>query len=209
MSDRQQDKVRVAIVGVGNCANSFMQGLTYYKDANADDFVPGLMHVDLGGYHIRDIEVVAAFDVVKGKVGVDLADAIWAHPNDTIKFADVEKTGVTVSRGMTLDGLGKYLSEIVEKADGPTDDVVGILRDRQVDVVVNYLPVGSEDATKWYAEQVMAAGCRDGELHAGLHRARGLLEQPLPRGGLPDHRRRHQVAGRRDDHAPRAHVALP
>ena len=106
----QQDKVRVAIVGVGNCANSFMQGLTYYKDANADDFVPGLMHVDLGGYHIRDIEVVAAFDVVKGKVGVDLADAIWAHPNDTIKFAEVEKTGITVSRGMTLDGLGKYIS---------------------------------------------------------------------------------------------------
>ena len=100
--DRQQDKVRVALIGVGNCANSFMQGLTYYKDANADDFVPGLMHVDLGGYHIRDIEVVAAFDVVKGKVGADIADAIWAHPNDTIKFAEVEKTGVTVSRGMTL-----------------------------------------------------------------------------------------------------------
>jgi myo-inositol-1-phosphate synthase len=158
-TDRQQDKVRVAIVGVGNCANSFMQGLTYYKDANADDFVPGLMHVDLGGYHIRVVEVVAAFDVVKGKVGVDLAEAIWAHPNDTIKFADVARTGVTVSRGMTLDGLGKYLSQVVEKADGPTDDVVGILRDRQVDVVVNYLPVGSEDATKWYAEQVMSAGC--------------------------------------------------
>ena len=117
------------------------------------------MHVDLGGYHIRDIEVVAAFDVVKGKVGVDLAEAIWAHPNDTIKFAEVAKTGVTVSRGMTLDGIGKYLSQIVEKDDGPTDDVVGILSDRQVDVVVNYLPVGSEDATKWYAEQIMAAGC--------------------------------------------------
>ena len=117
------------------------------------------MHVNLGGYHIHDVEVVAAFDVVKGKVGVDLAEAIWAHPNDTIKFADVPKTGITVSRGMTLDGIGKYLSEVVEKADGPTDDVVGILRDRQVDVVVNYLPVGSEDATEWYAEQIMAAGC--------------------------------------------------
>ena len=111
--------MRVAIIGVGNCANSFMQGLTYYKDAKRDEFVPGLMHVDLGGYHIRDVEVVAAFDVVKGKVGVDLADAIWAHPNDTIKFADVAKTGVTVSRGMTLDGIGKYLSQVVEKDDGP------------------------------------------------------------------------------------------
>src|SRR5215469_13653661 len=144
---RQRDKVRVAIVGVGNCSNSFMQGLTYYKDAKADEFVPGLMHVDLGGYHIRDVEVVAAFDVVKGKVGVDVADAIWAHPNDTIKFAEVAHTGVTVSRGMTLDGIGKYLSQVVEKDEGSTDDVVGILRDREVDVVVNYLPVGSEDAT--------------------------------------------------------------
>ncbi len=156
---RQQDKVRVAIIGVGNCANSFLQGLTYYADAPEDQFVPGLMHVNLGGYHIHDVEVVAAFDVVKGKVGVDLADAMWAHPNDTIKFADVAKTGVTVSRGMTHDGLGKYISEVVEKAPGETADVVGILRDRQVDVVVNYLPVGSEEATKWYAEQILAAGC--------------------------------------------------
>src|SRR6185437_6172181 len=152
--ERQQEKVRVAIIGVGNCANSFMQGLEYYKNADPNDFVPGLMHVDLGGYHINDIEVVAAFDVVKGKVGVDLSEAIWAHPNDTIKFADVPATGVKVSRGMTLDGIGKYLSQIVEKDESPTDDIVGILRERQVDVVVNYLPVGSEDATKWYAEQI-------------------------------------------------------
>src|SRR5438477_5697497 len=156
---RQQDKVSVAIIGVGNCANSFLQGLTYYKDASAEEFVPGLMHVDLGGYHISDVEVVAAFDVVKGKVGVDLAEAIWAHPNDTIQFADVAATGITVNRGMTLDGIGKYLSEIVEKDERPTDDIVGILRERNVDVVVNYLPVGSEDAVRWYAEQVMAAGC--------------------------------------------------
>ena len=156
---RPQDKVRVALIGVGNCANSFLQGLTYYRDANRDEFVPGLMHVDLGGYHIRDVEVVAAFDVVKGKVGVDLADAIWAHPNDTIKFAEVAPTGITVSRGMTHDGLGKYLSQIVEKAPGPTDDVIGIFKDRQVDVVVNYLPVGSEDATRWYTEQILSAGC--------------------------------------------------
>src|SRR6266550_1770035 len=134
-------KVRVAIIGVGNCANSLLQGREYYKDADEDQFVPGLMHVDLGGYHISDIEFTAAFDVVKGKVGVDLADAIWAPPNDTIKFSDVPKTGVKVSRGMTHDGIGKYLSEVVEKAPGETDDVVGILRELNVDVVVNYLPV--------------------------------------------------------------------
>jgi myo-inositol-1-phosphate synthase len=156
---RANGKVRVAIIGVGNCANSLLQGVQYYKDASPDDFVPGLMHVDLGGYHIRDIEFVAAFDVVKGKVGADLADAIWAHPNDTIKFADVPKTGVKVSRGMTHDGIGKYLSEVVEKAPGETDDVVGALKETGADVVVNYLPVGSEEATKWYTEQILAAGC--------------------------------------------------
>jgi myo-inositol-1-phosphate synthase len=156
---RGEDKVRVAIVGVGNCANSLLQGVEYYRDAPDDQFVPGLMHVNLGGYHVRDVEFVAAFDVVQGKVGKDLAEAIWAYPNDTIKFADVKKTGVKVSRGMTHDGIGKYLSEIVEKAPGETDDVVGILRERNVDVVVNYLPVGSEEAVKWYAEQVLSAGC--------------------------------------------------
>jgi myo-inositol-1-phosphate synthase len=153
------DKVRVAIVGVGNCANSLLQGVHYYRDASPDDFVPGLMHVDLGGYHVRDIEVVAAFDVVQGKVGVDLAEAIWAAPNDTIKFAEVPKTGVKVSRGMTHDGIGQYLAGVVEKAPGETDDVVGILRERKADVVVNYLPVGSEEATKWYTEQVLRGGC--------------------------------------------------
>ena len=157
--DRADDKVRVAIIGVGNCANSLLQGVEYYKDAPDDQFVPGLMHVNLGGYHVRDVEFVAAFDVVKGKVGKDLAEAIWAPPNDTIKFAEVPKTGVKVSRGMTHDGLGKYLSQIVEKEPGETDDVVGILKERNVDVVVNYLPVGSEMATKWYAEQILEAGC--------------------------------------------------
>src|SRR4029077_14516722 len=132
---RATDKVRVAIIGVGNCANSLLQGIQYYKDAADDQFVPGLMHVNLGGYHVSDIEGVAAFDVVKGKVGVDLAEALWAHPNDTIKFAEVSPTGVTVSRGMTLDGIGKFLSEIVEKDESSTDDVVGILTDRRVDVV--------------------------------------------------------------------------
>src|SRR5687767_3656218 len=156
---RSKDKVRVAIVGVGNCANSLLQGVEYYKDASPDEFVPGLMHVDLGGYHVRDVEFTAAFDVTKTKVGKDLADAIWAEPNDTIKFANVPKTGITVSRGMTHDGLGKYISEVVEKAPGDTDDVVKILRETNTDVVVNYLPVGSEEATKWYAEQILKAGC--------------------------------------------------
>jgi len=151
-------KVRVAIIGVGNCANSLLQGVEYYKNTDAAEFVPGLMHVDLGGYHISDIEFVAAFDVVKGKVGKDLSEAMWAHPNNTIKFCEIPKTGVKVSRGMTHDGLGKYLSQIVEKAPGPTDDVVGILKDRGVDVVINYLPVGSEEAVKWYTEQILNAG---------------------------------------------------
>src|SRR5438045_6622761 len=152
-------KVRVALIGVGNSANSLLQGREYYKDAPDDEFVPGLMHVNLGGYHIHDIEFTAAFDVVKGKVGEDLADAMWAHPNDTIKFAEVPKTGITVSRGMTHDGIGKYLSQVVEKAPGETADVVGILRETGTDVVVNYLPVGSEDATKWHMEEILSAGC--------------------------------------------------
>src|ERR1700704_4094580 len=133
-------KVRVAIIGVGNCANSLLQGREYYKEAPDDQFVPGLMHVNLGGYHIRDIEFTAAFDVVKGKVGEDLPHGMWAHPNDTIKFADVPKAGIKVSRGMTHDGLGKYISEVVEKAPGDTDDVVSILKETGTDVVVNYLP---------------------------------------------------------------------
>ncbi|MEX2646128.1 MAG: inositol-3-phosphate synthase [Gaiellaceae bacterium] len=156
---RDDRKVRVALIGVGNCANSLLQGVEYYKDAPEDQFVPGLMHVNLGGYHIHDIEFTAAFDVTTDKVGKDLADAIWAHPNDTIKFADVPKTGIKVSRGMTHDGIGKYLAEVVEKAPGETDDVVGILKETNTDVVVNYLPVGSEAATKWYAEQILEAGC--------------------------------------------------
>jgi myo-inositol-1-phosphate synthase len=156
---RRDDKVRVALIGVGNCASSLVQGVEYYKDADPDEFVPGLMHVDLGGYHIRDVEFTAAFDVTTDKVGKDLSEAIWGHPNNTIKFSDVPKTGVTVSRGMTHDGLGKYLSEVVTKAPGETDDVVGILKETGTDVVVNYLPVGSEEATKWYTEQVLAAGC--------------------------------------------------
>ncbi|HYQ13164.1 MAG TPA: inositol-3-phosphate synthase [Solirubrobacterales bacterium] len=151
-------KVRVAIVGVGNCANSLIQGVTYYKDANPAEEVPGLMHVDLGGYHVRDVEFVAAFDIDSEKVGKDLGEAIWAGQNNTIKFADVPELGVPVHRGMTHDGLGKYLKEKITKAPGSTDDVVGILKETRADVLVCYLPVGSEDATKWYVEQALQAG---------------------------------------------------
>lgn len=159
MAKAKSRKVRVAIIGVGNCASSFVQGIHYYQDAPVDTQVPGLMHVNLGGYHVGDIEVVAAFDIDKNKVGKDIAEAIYTTPNNTIKFADVPKTGVTVHRGMTHDGLGKYLSKIIEKAPGSTDDVVRILKETKADVVINYLPVGSEEATKWYVEQILDAGC--------------------------------------------------
>jgi myo-inositol-1-phosphate synthase len=152
-------KVRVAIIGVGNCASSLIQGVHFYKNAADTDRIPGLMHVNLGGYHIRDIEFTAAFDVVDTKVGKDLSEAIWAYPNNTIKFADVPHLGVPVYRGMTHDGLGKYLSKILTKAPGPTADIVRILKETHTDVVINYLPVGSEMATKWYVEQVLDAGC--------------------------------------------------
>jgi myo-inositol-1-phosphate synthase len=151
--------IRVAIVGVGNCASSLVQGVHYYRNAKVGQRIPGLMHVDLGGYHVRDVEFVAAFDVDKNKVGKDLADAIYSAPNNTFRFADVPRSGVKVHRGMTHDGIGKYLSQVIEKAEGPTDDIVGILKDTRADVVVSYLPVGSEEATKWYVEQVLDAGC--------------------------------------------------
>ncbi len=151
--------INVAIIGVGNCASSLIQGVHYYKEAKETEFVPGLMHVDLGGYHIRDINFVAAFDIDKNKVGKDLAQAIFTKPNNTFKFCEVPATGVKIERGMTHDGLGKYLSQIIQKAPGPTADIVKILKETQTDVVINYLPVGSEEATKWYIEQVLAAGC--------------------------------------------------
>jgi myo-inositol-1-phosphate synthase len=149
----------VAIVGVGNCASSLIQGVHHYDEAPADEFVPGLMHVDLGGYHVRDIEFVAAFDVDREKVGKDLSEAMWAGPNNTVKFCEVPSLGVPVSRGMTHDGIGKYLSDVIRKAPGQTSDVAGILRETGADVLVNYLPVGSEEATKWYVEQALTAGC--------------------------------------------------
>jgi myo-inositol-1-phosphate synthase len=152
-------KIRVGIIGVGNCASSFVQGVEYYKNASVKDFVPGLMHVNLGGYHISDIEFSAAIDIDKNKVGKDLAEAIYTKPNNTYRFADVPKRGVKVMRGMTHDGLGYYLSQIIEKAPGSTCDIVKLLKDTGTQVVVNYLPVGSEEATKWYVEQVLEAGC--------------------------------------------------
>jgi myo-inositol-1-phosphate synthase len=159
MPRKSTKKVRVAIIGVGNCASSLIQGVHFYQNAKEADRVPGLMHVNLGGYHIRDIEFSAAFDVVDTKVGLDLGEAISAYPNNTVKFCDVPKLGVRVDRGMTHDGLGKYLSKILTKAPGPTADIVRILKDTKTDVVLNYLPVGSEMATKWYVEQVLEAGC--------------------------------------------------
>ena len=152
-------KVRVAIIGVGNCASSFVQGLHYYRNAKATDRVPGLMHTNLGGYHISDVEISAAIDVDANKVGKDVSEAIATWPNNTVMFAKVPKLGIKVQRGMTHDGLGKYLSQIIKKAPGPTVDIVRLLKDTKTDVVVNYLPVGSEEATKWYVEQVLEAGC--------------------------------------------------
>ena len=151
-------KVRVAIVGVGNCASSLIQGVQFYRNANEADKVPGLMHVNLGGYHIRDIEFVAAFDIDREKVGRDLSEAIFRGQNNTVKFASVPKMGVKVSRGMTHDGLGKYLKEVIQKAPGHTDDIVKVLKDSKADVLINYLPVGSEAATRWYMEQALTAG---------------------------------------------------
>jgi myo-inositol-1-phosphate synthase len=156
----QQDKVRVAIIGVGNCASSFVQGIRYYQDARVGNSVPGLMHVDLGGYHVRDIEFTAAFDIDADKVGKDLSEAIFSGQNNTLKLGgDIPDLGVEVMRGMTHDGLGKYLKQKITKAPGPTADIVEVLRATNTDVVVSYLPVGSEQATKWYVEQVLEAGC--------------------------------------------------
>ena len=152
-------KIRVGIIGVGNCASSLVQGVHFYRNAKDTDFVPGLMHVNLGGYHIRDIEFSAAIDIDKNKVGRDLAEAIYTWPNNTYKFADVPRLGVPVARGMTHDGLGQYLSKIIHKAPGSTADIVRLFKETKTDVVINYLPVGSEEATKWYVEQILEAGC--------------------------------------------------
>ena len=152
-------KINVAIIGVGNCASSLVQGIELYREASEGEDIPGIMHPVLGGYHISDINFVAAFDVDANKVGKDLSEAIFSEPNNTYRFTDVSHLGVPVERGMTHDGLGKYLSRVIEKAPGSTADIAGILKQRDVDVVISYLPVGSEEATKWYVEQVLDAGC--------------------------------------------------
>lgn len=152
-------RIRVAIIGIGNCASSLVQGVEYYKQAREDVSIPGLMHVNLGGYHIRDIEFSAAFDIADNKVDSDLSEAIFAKPNNTYKFSQVPYLGVPVSCGMVHDGLGKQLSEIVHPVNRDSDNIVAILRETRTDVVVSYLPVGSEQATRWYVEQILEAGC--------------------------------------------------
>ena len=152
-------KIKVAIIGVGNCASSLVQGINKYVEIPTDEEIPGVMHNTIGDYRIEDIEVVAAFDIDENKVGKDLSEAIFTTPNNTLKFADVPQTGVTVERGMTHDGVGKYVSHLVKKSPHSTADISGILKEREVDVVINYLPVGSEMATKWYVEQVLDARC--------------------------------------------------
>jgi myo-inositol-1-phosphate synthase len=152
-------KVRAAIIGVGNCACSLVQGVHYYRNAKEHEIIPGIMHARLGGYHVSDIEFAAAIDIDANKVGKDLSEAIFTKPNNTYKFTSVPKTGVKVVRGMTHDGLGLYLSKIIRKAPGKTANILKVLKDNGVDVVVSFLPVGSEEATKWYVEQILEAGC--------------------------------------------------
>jgi len=182
----QPDKVRVAIIGVGNCASAFVQGVHYYRGADPREAVPGLMHVDLGGYHVRDVEFSAAFDIDSQKVGRDLSEAIFAGQNNTIRLdVDVPKLGVEVHRGMTHDGLGKYLSEKIKKAPGPTADIVEILKDTHTDVVVSYLPVGSEQATKWYVEQILDAGCAFVNCIPVFIAREGYWNRRFTKAGLP------------------------
>src|SRR5574341_1956472 len=178
-------KVRVAIIGVGNCASSLVQGVHYYRNAKPGTFIPGLMHVNLGGYHVSDIEFSAAFDIDINKVGKDLSEAIYTKPNNTYVFAKVPHFGVKVERGMTHDGLGEYLSKIIHKAPGSTVDIVKLLKETGTDVVVNYLPVGSEEATKWYVEQVLEAGCAFVNCIPVFIARESYWQQRFERRGLP------------------------
>ncbi len=201
--------VRVAIVGVGNCASSLVQGVEYYKDADPVSRVPGLMHVQFGPYHVGDIEFVAAFDVDAKKVGRDIAEAIVASENNTIKICDVPPTGITVQRGPTYDGLGEYYREIITESDEPSRSTWSqALRDSQADVLVSYLPVGSEQADRFYAQCAIDAGVAFVNALPGLHRLRPGVGGEVHRGGRADRRGRHQVPGRRDDHAPGAGQAV-
>jgi myo-inositol-1-phosphate synthase len=185
VTDNTKRKVRVGIVGVGNCASALVQGVRYYRNAEEGDLIPGLMHVRMGDYHVKDIEFTAAFDIDINKVGKDLGEAIYEPPNNTYRFADVPKLGVPVYRGMTHDGLGKYLSQIITKAPGPTADIVKILKDTNTDVVISYLPVGSEMATKWYVEQVLEAGCAFVNCVPVFIAREGYWQQRFRERGLP------------------------
>jgi myo-inositol-1-phosphate synthase len=156
---RRPDKIRVGLVGVGNCASSFVQGLSYYSNGHSNEPVPGLMSVDIGGYHVSDVEISAAFDVNASKVGLDVSEAIYASPNNTFRFADAEQIGVDVKRGPTLDGIGRYLREDIQESDAVEVDVAQVLVDSHTDVLVSYLPVGSQQASEWYAERALEAHC--------------------------------------------------
>lgn len=180
-----QSKIRIGIVGVGNCASSLVQGISYYGEVDANEPVPGLMHVDLGGYRPKDIEVACAFDVARAKVGRDVADAIFAPPNNTARFAAVPPAGTVVKRGPTLDGIGKYLHDVVEEADGPPCDVAGVLRDSGAEILVSYLPVGSDRATAWYAEQALAAGCAFVNCIPSFIASRPAWRERFAQAGLP------------------------
>jgi myo-inositol-1-phosphate synthase len=180
-----KNKIRVGIIGVGNCASSLVQGVHFYRNASADEFVPGLMHVELGGYHVGDLEFTAAFDVNAIKVGRDLGEAIFAEPNNTIRFGDVPALGVPVHRGPTMDGIGKYVRGVIDEAPGEAEDVAGILRRTGTEVLVNYLPVGSERATRWYAEQALAAGCAFVNCIPVFIASRPAWRQKFARQGLP------------------------
>ena len=201
-------KVRLAIVGTGNCASSLVQGLEYYKDADPTEAVPGLMHVDLGGYHIRDVEIVAAFDVDAKKVGTDVAEAILSEPNNTIRFAEVPPTGVTVQRGPTFDGLGRYYRETIAESELPPVDVAKALRNVQADVVVSYLPVGSEQAAKHYAQAALDAHVAFVNCLPVFIASDKSWAQKFVTAGGAHRRRRHQEPGRSDDHPPGAHQAV-
>ncbi|GGE37228.1 myo-inositol-1-phosphate synthase [Agaricicola taiwanensis] len=181
----KQKKIRIGILGVGNCASSLVQGLTYYRNASGNEPIPGLMHVDLGGYQINDIEISAAFDVASNKVGRDVAEAIYAAPNNTQRFAEVAPTGVTVERGPTFDGIGKYLIDTVEESDAPVADVAKILRHTKTDILISYLPVGSEEATRWYVEQALEAGCGLINCIPVFIASRDEWEQKFAAKGLP------------------------
>ncbi len=194
--------IRVAIAGVGNCASSLIQGVEYYREADPTETVPGLMHVVLGGYHVSDLEFVAAFDADAAKVGTDLGKAIFAGQNNTIRFATVGELGITVQRGPTLDGFGKYYRETVEESPAEPVDVVAALRESRADVLVSYLPVGSEQAQRFYAEACLQAGCGLRQCHPGVHRLGPRVGPTVPGRRAAHRRRRHQESGGLDHRAP-------